>query len=250
MSLNLQETIRILKYRQDWLADYLSEIEEEPLEFVGKFGLQHRPETIAENMRTTLGLDRNWASLFPTWSDAKKFLTQKIEDAGIVLVFNSVVENNNHRKINPAECRGFVLVDSLAPFLFINSADSKSAQMFTIAHELAHVWTGVSAGFDFKQMLPANDPMEKLCDQVAAEFLVPAEEFTNFWKDNPDTEKAARQFKVSQIVAARRALDLGMWDKKPFSVSIKAIFKKNIKENHPVAATSTQQRVSAWVVLL
>lgn len=87
--------------------------------------------------------------------------------------FNGVVENNSHRKISVYECRGFVLVDEMAPFMFINNADWKSAQMFSIVHELAHIWTGHSAGFDFRRLQPADDPIEKLCDQIAAEFLVP-----------------------------------------------------------------------------
>ena len=216
VSLNVQETVRILKYRQDWLSDYLHENEGEPLNFVGKFGLNNTPEEIAADMRATLNLERDWAGHLPTWSEAKGFLTQKIEDAGIVVVFNSVVENNNHRKIEVAECRGFVLVDQYAPFLFVNSADSKAAQMFTLAHELAHVWTGQSAGFDSRQMLPADDPMERLCDQVAAEFLVPAADFKLFWAEKPSITESARHFKVSPIVAGRRALDLGLIDKNTF----------------------------------
>jgi len=216
VSLPVQETVRILKYRQDWLSDYLQENDGEPLGFVGRFGLNNTPEEIAADMRNTLNLTQDWAAQLPTWSDAKSFLTQKIEDAGIVVVFNSVVENNNHRKIEVAECRGFVLVNQYAPFLFVNSADSKAAQMFTLAHELAHVWAGHSAGFDSRQMLPADDPIERLCDQVAAEFLVPSTEFERFWAEMPHIEAAARHFKVSPIVAGRRALDLGLIDKNIF----------------------------------
>lgn len=210
ISLNVQETVRLLKHRQDWLADYLQENGEEPLPFVGKFGLQNTPEEIAADIRNTLNLVPNWASHFPNWSLAKAHFAQKIEDLGIVLSFNSVVENNNHRKIDPNEVRGFVLVDEFAPFLFVNAADSKAAQMFTMAHELAHVWTGKSAGFDSRNMLPADDPMEQLCDRTAAELLVPSIDFRNFWQEKPQIAAAARHFKVSEIVAARRALDLGL----------------------------------------
>ncbi len=216
VSLNVQETVRLVKHRQDWLSEYLEENEEEPLPFVGKFGLQNSPEEIAADIRATLKLSPDWASLFPNWSLAKAHLAQKIEDLGIVISFNSVVENNNHRKIDPQEVRGFVLVDAFAPFLFVNSADSKAAQMFTMAHELAHVWTGQSAGFDSRMMLPADDPMEKLCDQAAAELLVPSQGFRNVWQETPQISLAARHFKVSEIVAARRALDLGLIDKHYF----------------------------------
>lgn len=92
-----------------------------------------------------------------------------IEDKGIITVFNGIVENNTSRPIPVDECRGFVW-DEMAPFMFINNADWKSAQMFTIVHELAHIWTGHSAGFDFRKLQPADDPIEILCDKVAAEF--------------------------------------------------------------------------------
>ena len=80
--------------------------------------------------------------------------------------------------------------------MFINNADSKSAQMFTIVHELAHIWTGHSAGFDFRKLQPADDPIEILSNQVAAEFLVPENTFNEKWNNNPNIRSASRYFKV------------------------------------------------------
>jgi Zn-dependent peptidase ImmA (M78 family) len=109
--------------------------------------------------------------ILKTWQEAQDHLIKHVEDKGIITVFNGVVENNTSRPIPVDECRGFVLVDEIAPFMFINNADYKSAQMFTIVHELAHIWTGHSAGFDFRKLQPADDPIEVLCDKVAAEFF-------------------------------------------------------------------------------
>jgi len=234
VSLNVRETVSLLQYRQDWLAEYLEQKEESPLAFVGKFTLQNTVEEIASDIRQVLGLEKTWASQFPTWESAKSFFTKKIEEIGIVVVFNSIVENNVTRKIKVEECRGFVLVDRYVPFLFVNNADSKSAQMFTLAHELVHVWMGKSAGFDARQLLPADNPIEKLCDQVAAEFLVPSDAFMNFWANTPQIKESARHFKVSPIVAARRALDLGLIEKgyyfKFYNDYIKENFHKNVKQ--------------------
>ncbi len=134
----------------------------------------------------------------------------------IMINFNGIVENNTHRVIPVNECRGFVLVNEMVPFMFVNAADAKAAQLFTIIHELAHIWLGESAGFDNQNLLPANDPIEKLCDQVAAEFLVPAISFNEIWANSADIHKLARYFKVSPIVIARRALDLGKMNKGEF----------------------------------
>jgi Zn-dependent peptidase ImmA (M78 family) len=88
--------------------------------------------------------------------------------------------------------------------------------MFTIVHELAHIWTGHSAGFDFRKLEPANNPIEILCDKIAAEFLVPETTFNKVWSSFQNINKTARFFKVSEIVIARRALDLGKITKPQF----------------------------------
>ncbi len=216
VSINVYDTIILLQQRQDWLREYLKENEFKKLNFVGRFKEDFNVQAIVNDIRTVLELKEDWAGKYQNWEAAQSHLVEVIEDNGIITVFNGVVENSTKRKIQVDECRGFVLVDDFAPFMFINNADFKSTQMFTIVHELAHIWTGYSAGFDFRKLQPANDPVERICDRVAAEFLVPASAFNKIWKDNPDTKYIARQFKVSEIVIARRALDTGKWSKKEF----------------------------------
>lgn len=216
VSVNVYDTILLMQQRQDWLRDYLNNCEFDMLSFVGKYRNNNNIQEIVTDIRKTLGIAENWASQFKTWQDALESLIQHIEDIGIIAVFNGVVENNTHRPISVEECRGFVLVDEMAPFMFVNNTDGKAAQMFTIAHELAHIWTGLSAGFDFRKLEPANDPNELLCDKIAAEFLVPHRTFNKGWKSNPNIKNAARFFKVSEIVIARRALDLGIITKQVF----------------------------------
>lgn len=209
VSLNVFDTVILMQQRQDWLRNYLKDQDFERLSFVGRFTQDHQVDKIVADIRTTLDLDEDWARSHNTWTDALTALSAVIEDRGIVTVFNGVVENNTSRPIEVSECRGFVLVDEFAPFMFVNNADSKAAQMFTIVHELAHIWTGHSAGFDFRRLLPASDPIELLCDKVAAEFLVPQRSFDLAWKTDANIKKCSRLFKVSEIVVARRALDTG-----------------------------------------
>jgi Zn-dependent peptidase ImmA (M78 family) len=216
VSINVYDTILLLQQRQDWLGDYLKDNDFDPLPFVGKFRNSQNVQEIVADIRKTLDLPENWASKFGKWEDSLNHLTEHIEDSGIITVFNGVVENNTSRKIPVDECRGFVLVDKMCPFMFVNNDDGKAAQMFTIAHELAHIWTGHSAGFDFRQLQPANDPNELLCDRIAAEFLVPEKAFSEVWRNNPTIKYASKYFKVSEIVIARRALDLGKYTKDQF----------------------------------
>lgn len=249
VSVNVYDTILLLQQRQDWLKSYLKENGFKPLSFVGKFENKSNVKEIVTDIRRTLNLPENWAGEFKTWQDAQNHLVTHIEDSGIITVFNGVVENNGHRVIPVEDCRGFVLVDEMAPFMFINNTDWKSAQMFTIAHELAHIWTGHSAGFDFRKLLPADDPIEKLCDRVAAEFLVPESAFNEVWRLYPSFSYASRFFKVSEIVIARRALDTGKLSKKEFftfyeEYSTREFVKKENQSSGGDFYATTKKRLS------
>lgn len=214
--INIYDSILILQQRQEWLRDYLIENNFRKHRYVGKFHNQSDVDKIVQDIRNVTGLKENWAAGIPNWTVAQNHLIEKVEDCGIIVVFNGVVENNNNRVIPVDECRGFVLVDEYAPFMFINNSDFKSAQMFTILHELAHIWTGYSAGFDFRKLQPAADPVEQLCDRVAAEFLVPEQELNRIWNRESNTRLLSRYFKVSEIVIARRLLDTGKWSRTRF----------------------------------
>ncbi|WP_162034233.1 ImmA/IrrE family metallo-endopeptidase [Chryseobacterium potabilaquae] len=216
ISLNVFHTVQIIQERQNWLTEYLDDLELPDLDFVGKFNVRDDYREIVHDIKSTLGLADDWASYHKNWEDCLEFLTNKIEELGIIVTFNGIVGLNTHRPLAVKECRGFVLVDRKAPFLFINSADAKSAQMFTLIHELAHVWLGESAGFDNQNLLPADHPLEILCDKIAAEFLVPETIFKVFWHKNKDLRFLSNRFKVSQIVIARRALDLKLISRKDF----------------------------------
>ncbi len=193
---------------------------QEGLDYVGSATTGDGPVGIADLMRSTVGLDRGWAAGHPTWTDALVALRRAMEDKDVLVVFNGVVGNNTSRKLDPGEFRGFVLVDEYAPLVFVNNADAKSAQMFTLAHELAHLFVGSSAAFDLRGTQPADDPTEQLCNQAAAEFLVPSDLLRDAWHDIRGAgvrfQAIASRFKVSEIVAARRALDLKLVSRDEF----------------------------------
>lgn len=217
---DLLETVQTMERRQAWMREYLIEQGHEPLDFVRTARLTDEPERVVRDMRRTLEIAGEWAAEQPTWTAALRELQSKAEQAGILVVVGSIVGNNTRRKLDPSEFRGFVLVDDYAPLVFINGADGKAAQMFTLAHELAHVWLGSSAAFDLRELQPASDETEQACNRVAAEFLVPALELRQVWPSvryEPEGFQAlARRFKVSELVAARRALDLRLVTKREY----------------------------------
>ncbi|MCR4304515.1 MAG: ImmA/IrrE family metallo-endopeptidase [Gallionella sp.] len=211
---NLIDSLHTMQRRQTWMRDYLVDCGHAPLSFIASANLREAPAAVAQRIRQVIGTVDGWASHHGTWSDALRHLREAIEEAGILVVINGVVGNDTHRKLDTEEFRGFVLMDSYAPLIFVNGSDAKSAQMFTLAHELAHLWVGESALFNLSNLEPSEFAVEQFCNKVAAEFLVPAREFEAYWpqaiQDAEPFQTIARHFKVSPIVAARRAQDLGL----------------------------------------
>lgn len=110
---------------------------------------------------------------------------------------------NTHRKLNVEEFRGFALTDPDAPLIFVNGADTKSTQMFTLMYELAHIWLGNGGLSGFNNMQPDWTDVEVWCNRAASEFLVLAEEFITYCEqirqEQKPLEKMARTFKVSPL---------------------------------------------------
>jgi Zn-dependent peptidase ImmA (M78 family)/transcriptional regulator with XRE-family HTH domain len=217
---DLLDTVYQMQRRQAWMRDFLVEEGEKPLDFIGSVSLGDNPVVAAQAMRTTLGCADGWAAQERTWTEALMHLRQKIEESGIMIVINGVVGNNNRRKLNPDEFRGFALTDEYAPLIFINGSDFKGAQMFTLAHELAHLWIGREGVSNFDVLQPLPHDVEKWCNAAAAEFLVPEQELRRNWPQAQRSGDAyqfvAGRFKVSSLVAARRVLDLGLIRRQEF----------------------------------
>lgn len=209
---DLLDTIETMQRRQAWLRDELIEAGCARLDFVGSVDLYATPATVADAMRDALGLKPRWAEAESSWTEALRRLRDHVEQAGVVVVFNGVVGNDTHRPLDADEFQGLALVDPYAPLIFINGADFKTAQMFTLMHELAHLWVGAGGVSNFDALQPFPQTVERFCNRVAAEFLIPETELRAVWDRSPAGVERygflARRFKVSTIVAARRALDL------------------------------------------
>lgn len=212
-SSNLLDTIYLCQQRQEWYRAYARLHRLPALDFIGSAGVDQVPEAVVQNMRETLGLPVAARRKLPTWEDALRQLVNHAEDAGVLVMASSVVGSNSHRHLDVGEFRGFVLADDLAPLIFLNSADSKSAQMFTLAHELAHLWLGASGVSDTRADRVPEQRTERWCNRVAAELLMPMQETRLAHQpDRPireEIQRLARVFKVSTLVALRRLFDAG-----------------------------------------
>lgn len=222
VSPELLDTIHLMRRRQAWLREEQVEVGAEPLGFIGSASLSDDPAALGREMRRMLGLDESWARQVPNWTAAVGELRKAIEKLGVMAVVNGIVGNNTQRRLDLDEFRGFALIDPYAPLIFVNGADAKSAQMFTLAHELAHLWLGEAGeGLSgFKGVQPGGSDVERFCDQAAAEFLVPAAKIRTAWRRSAEVadsiQEQARHFKVSPIVIGRRAMDLSLIEPEEF----------------------------------
>jgi len=213
---DLLDTVYQCQQRQEWFREYARGNRLDPVTLIGSATLNALPTEVATSMREVLDFDVDQRG--PTWSDAFRRLVERAEDSGVLVMVNGVVGSNTHRKLNPKEFRGFALVDPLAPVVFVNGADTRAAQVFTLAHELAHLWLG-QTGLDDIDLGPhVAGEVERWCNGVAAEFLVPLEQIrTRYLPENDLTEeldRLARDFKVSTLVVLRRVHEAGYlsWD--------------------------------------
>lgn len=208
---NLLDTIYLCQQRQEWYRDYARFLGEDPLPFVGSAHITDDIVETAKRIRDTLGFDLDQRRQLPTWSEALRHFIEQADELGVLVMVSGVVGSNNRRKLDPEEFRGFALADPFAPLIFINGADTKSAQMFTLAHELAHLWLGESALSDATARTTPNHTVERWCNQVAAELLVPLEAIREAYQADESLRNAldrlARRFKVSTLVILRRLYD-------------------------------------------
>lgn len=204
--------IREIQQKQAWISDVNSENNEEKLSFVGRFTIDNNPQKVAQDILSTLKINpASYKSENPIkeWIDAA-------ETNGIFISRTSFI--HTRLKLDSEELQGFAIADPYAPFVFINSDNWNAPQLFTLVHELAHIWiaeTGISN--EVEPELKQKDklhPVELFCNEVAANALMPIEIVLSFdtasFQSSKEVFKAARQLGVSSFALLVRALNLGI----------------------------------------
>ena len=217
---NLLDTVYACQERQAWYRDYALVTGQPLLPFAGSLNTAIAPIRAAELIRRELGFSVDDRRDCRTWTEALRLFIEQAESIGVMVMVSGVVLNNNYRHLDVNEFRGFALADDHAPLVFINGTDSKAAQMFTLAHELAHLWLGQSALSDTSAGDVSDNVTENWCNQVAAELLVPMAVFTAELTGDEtlreSLDRLARRFKVSTLVVLRRLFDAGQLDRNTF----------------------------------
>ncbi len=210
---DLLDVIYQCQRRQQWYRDYLISRGENRNPLVGKSTLKTPFEETAKDIRDTLKIGSALTANVQEWDEALRLSIENIESAGILVNRLGFAGGYTKRKLSVEEFRGFALCDDYAPLVFVNGADIPAAQMFTLAHEVAHIWIGASGVFNLDETYADAGDIETYCNRVAAEVLVPMSKFKAAWKTACDStgeiERLAKKFRVSRVVIARRARDAG-----------------------------------------
>ncbi len=210
-SANLLDTIYQCQQRQDWYRDFAVLNHEPAVQYVGSLSASASAATAADAMRAALEFDVENRGTSRT--EALRILVERAEAIGFLIMVNGVVGSNTHRKLDPREFRGFALADPVAPLVFVNGADTKAAQIFTLVHELTHLWLGGTALDDVDLAVRGWQDTERWCNQVAAEVLLPLAAIPGVLVPGEDLagtmERLSRKFKVSTLVVLRRLHDAG-----------------------------------------
>ncbi|WNB76320.1 XRE family transcriptional regulator [Methylomonas koyamae] len=208
LSAELLDLIKLMQQRQEWYKDYLQQHFVGPNPIVGRFAVKDEVSSIVHDMRIALGVGNHPQR--GSWEDYYRDLVNRIESVGVLVMRQSDVGHYT-RPLRVEEFRGFAIADDYAPIIFVNHADALGARLFTLIHELCHIWIGQSGISDANTHTHREE--EILCNAVAAEFLVPASEFETLWQTDLESWQAnlpmlEAHFHVSTWTLARRALTL------------------------------------------
>lgn len=211
--------------------------------FQGKFSLKNDYLEVAESISEFIEIDsnirrRNQITPSSLWSS----LVDKVISKGIWLMRTGVVGNNTHRKLNSDSSKGLALKSTFMPVIWVNSSLSDAPKIYTLIHEMAHLWIdseGISKQQDEDEIASTNgrslkefENLEKFCDLVAAEVLVPAKNLEYLWQSQSSSldnvENLHKNFGVSRFVIAKRAADLSIVTKSDLA-NLTVILRQRIK---------------------
>lgn len=194
----LDVLLRDILARQSLVRAALEDEEERPLlAWVGSATMDAGVQRLVDEIRTVLELDLAKFRAARSADESFRVLRERVEAHGTFVLLASNL-GSHHTSLGLDVFRGIAVADSVAPFVVVNDQDSRAAWSFTLLHEVAHLWlgfTGVSGGtFDRE--------IERFCNQVASEILLPAQELDEL--TIPVGASAAQLERViSQYAAAR-----------------------------------------------
>ncbi|EEI64392.1 ImmA/IrrE family metallo-endopeptidase [Corynebacterium glucuronolyticum] len=237
---NPRDMVKTAEYRLGWYAEYASDIGIEPPRVLGIASAGSKPDEAASKVRDTFGWDDDG---HPRGRDKVLDLSNRMEEHGLLVMRNSIVDNSTRRKLKVSEFRGFTLCQGEYALVFVNTSDSKTAQLFSLAHELGHV-SRSAPGLSGDQ--GKENPIEQWCNAFAASLLMPepAVRRFSFEPENLVTQlgDTAPRFGVSREALLWRIVDLGIVSQQVAN-SVVGLVKGHAGTSKPKGTGAPQFRV-------
>ena len=250
-SRNLIDTIHDMEAVQEWMVNYRKEWNYDTISLVGSLKGITDISVIADTIRKDLGLNIEWYKDCGNPSEAFNKVRGLLEECGIVVMMNGIVGKNTHRALDVNEFRAFAMVNEWAPLIFINGADSAGGRLFSLFHELVHLWIGENDLYnDTKYSANGIKPIEVTCNAVAGALMVPKTVFLEKWNNNTNDDihekikELARMFRCSSSVIARRALDNKKIDQNVYNMVIADAIEAYIQTKQEKSSGGDYYRVA------
>ena len=250
-SRNLIDTIHDMEAVQEWMVNYRKEWNYDTISIVGSLKGITDISVIADTIRKDLGLNIEWYKDCGNPSEAFNKVRGLLEECGIVVMMNGIVGKNTHRALDVNEFRAFAMVNEWAPLIFINGADSAGGRLFSLFHELVHLWIGENDLYnDTKYSANGIKPIEVTCNAVAGALMVPKTVFLEKWNNNTNDDihekikELARMFRCSSSVIARRALDNKKIDQNVYNMVIADAIEAYIQTKQDKSSGGDYYRVA------
>lgn len=249
ISVVLDKTVMLIQSRVNLASQIREEFGHEQLSYIRSISLEEDIEEAATLIKQILGI--HWPYVDGTGPKTKReaflFLRMAVEKIGILVFAGSYFENNIRLKLDPEEFKGFTIIDKYAPAVFINTNTYISAQIFTLCHELVHIFLGESgiSDIDTQTFESSHHHIEQFCNKVAAAFLIPRENLSESLHNFNQVLDVSEHLKVSPMVVIIRALDLGLIDKQKY-VALTNFYKNEFQNLLKNEMPRTAKRFGNW----
>jgi Zn-dependent peptidase ImmA (M78 family) len=150
------------------------------------------------------------------------------------------------RSFKQKDISGFCLIDQEFPIIYLNNSTSKTRQIFTIFHELAHLLlqtNGITKlDINYIDYLNGeNKDIEIFCNRFASEFLVPSNDFLESVRqkniDDDFINNISLRYKVSREVVLRKLLDTNLISENYYQMKVQS-WNENYEENRKLKKSS------------
>ena len=238
---NIKEYINFLIQRQKFLSRVVKDEYSKKNKLVGSGVNIKNPKDLADFIRSAINYDfRNVKKVYDQ-KQKLRYFRELVEEQGI-FVMKTIASKSIHRE----DMQGAYISDPYAPLIALNRKDTLTAQMFTLAHELVHLFKDngcvTNVAGDFRSSI-SKDSIEAFCNKVASYLVLPDESISGYDHTVESINNIARDFGVSPIAVFYRLKNVNLINKEDIYVFENQILEA-MNTNLKIKEKKDQERTS------